>query len=76
MTKAELHHAFVFDCELCGRESFVRAAAVESPDVADMLDAACGMEPGTHADWYTTPRTVRCGHCMAEFDVDVGADDE
>lgn len=76
MNRVELHHAFVFDCSECGRETFVRAAAVESPDVADQLDEACGLEPGVCADWYTTPRAVRCGYCMTEFIVDVGECDE
>jgi len=53
----ELHNAFVWDCESCGRENFVRA-------VTTKLDVQ-GL--GSIGQWVTRPDTVRCTHCSATY---------
>lgn len=62
----ELHCAYVWTCEECGRDSFVRAVIVEmsEEDARGMMEAHGG-EPD---DWktgmlMTRPDEVTCDHC-------------
>jgi hypothetical protein len=80
MDTIELHQAFVFTCEDCGRDTFVRAVeispeAMEGTEMDDetresLTDAneaaeACGINVG--GTWLMAPDTVTCSHCGAEF---------
>ena len=64
----ELHGAFMWDCDECGCENFVRA-------VKPLLDADEGITIETLGRYGTTidecfmaPDSVECIHCGAEFD--------
>jgi hypothetical protein len=64
---AELHPAYVWDCDECGAENFTRAVVHEfSPEEAGELTDA-GLSPTT-GNWMTYPDVVRCRSCQHEFD--------
>jgi hypothetical protein len=73
MTTVELHMAFLWTCDDCGRDNFVRGVTVapeaidpdELPgDVAEWLDA------GGDGGWMSAPDRVTCEHCRATFDTE------
>lgn len=85
-TKAELHSAFVWDCDNCGRENFVRSVTVEmnpdDPEDAELI-AIAREESGHLGDvtgfWQMAPDDVTCQHCGAEYETnaaDMGGDAE
>jgi hypothetical protein len=67
----ELHHAFFWICDACGRDNFARAVTVApeslGPDDRAEFEAA-GFDLG-RGEFTTRPDAVACGHCGAEFDV-------
>jgi predicted nucleic acid-binding Zn ribbon protein len=66
----ELHPAFVFDCDECGRENFVREIVEEHDEETDSeLRSEHSIEPYEEGHWVLTPTTVTCQHCNADFDV-------
>lgn len=69
----ELHNAFVWDCDDCGRENFVRAVIAEltKEDVDHMIAEYGGdREEWETGRWTTRPDEVSCEHCGAEFVVE------
>lgn len=77
MTTVELHAAFVWTCDDCGRDNFTRGVTVapESIDPGDLPDArnadaeAIGewLESGGGGDFLMAPDAVTCGHCGSRF---------
>lgn len=66
----ELNVAYVWDCDACGRENFVRAVVVEMTE-EDQVEQ-CVQYGGEPADWetgqwMTRPEEVTCQHCGATF---------
>ncbi len=77
MQKVELHTAYVWDCEACGRENFCRSVVVEFSE-EDRLEMAKehGVEFET-GEWVQRPDEVICQHCGAEFETeDIHQDDD
>lgn len=66
----ELHPAFVFDCEQCGKETFGRLLVREydAETLAQMRDEH-GIESWEAGDWIEFPGRVTCQHCGKVFDV-------
>jgi len=54
LSSIELIPAFLFDCDVCGMENFVRAVSED--------DEESGLT------WVETPIWVECGHCGAMFE--------
>ena len=90
LPEAELHPAFMWDCDKCGEENFVRAVShlldpndptdretideVYGPGAADDLVADCSRKIVRQM----CPSEVECDGCGAEFDTanPFGSDDE
>lgn len=84
--KAELHAAFVWDCDECGRENFVRAiegnideAALESAEnriVGDLVAPAELVDDELRAEFLVqrislAPDFVYCQSCGKSFPVEI-----
>ena len=64
----ELHAAYMFDCEMCGRENFIRAISPEfSDEEKDELKKEMGIEEDGLADLLLLPEKVICQFCNVEF---------
>lgn len=73
----ELHDAYVWDCDSCGRENFERAVVVAPESLDPETRAALADVAGDDwitGDFTTRPDVVRCRACGAEFDAE-DADD-
>lgn len=81
MRSVDLHQAFLWTCEDCGRDNFERAVAVEPESregrlFADLTDHAVDEvnevlgERGASAGLclVMAPEMVRCPHCGAEYE--------
>jgi len=67
--KVELHPAFVWDCDECGRENFVRAVVAEMSEEEEAeAKEYFGYEPWEDGEFLRSPKTVQCEFCGAEFD--------
>jgi hypothetical protein len=67
---AELHIAYVWDCDACGRENFERAMVYEfSPEEIAEGEYETG-------NWMTHPDSVICRGCGAVFDAKHFCEDE
>jgi len=69
--KIELHMAYVWDCDSCGRENFCRGAVLEfsEEDRAELREEH-GVEEWESGEWMSAPEEVTCQHCGKEFEVD------
>ena len=78
--QVELHQAFVWDCDECGRENFCRAVVAEfseeqKAEVAEDWDLS--PEELRTGLWMTRPDEVTCTHCGTTFEAkDVGEETE
>ena len=71
MKQVDLDCAYVWDCDECGVENFVRAVVVEfTPDeVATQMEEYGGEEEDWQTgEWMTRPEQVTCGKCGATFE--------
>ncbi len=71
--KAELHCAYEWTCDECGRNNFASAITVEmTPGViAGMIGEHGGEEGNWHTGhWMTHPEEVTCQHCGATFETE------
>ena len=65
----ELHPAFVYDCDNCGRENFVRAVRIEADEeTMQELREEHGIEAYDVGDWCQAPVTVKCAYCNTEYE--------
>ena len=73
----ELHLAFLWTCDECGRDNFARAVTV-APESVDLENLPVGsheegerirefLEAGNEGGFLQAPTRVRCAHCHAEF---------
>jgi hypothetical protein len=70
-THVELHLAFVFTCDHCGRDSFVRAVALEPEQTTEMVPEADREKvEGYEGNWCMKPERVKCLRCDSEFEVE------
>lgn len=64
----ELHMAYMFDCDNCGKENFVRGI---SPDFtqseADAIKEKHGIDTCNQGAFVVIPNTVTCKHCNTSF---------
>jgi hypothetical protein len=75
MGVVELHQAFAWDCEECGRENFERAVQAEmTPEEAKEFAAKQGVisedelnDPDFSGCFLMAPKSVKCKHCGNEF---------
>lgn len=67
----ELHPAFVWTCEDCGRENFTRVVRLEPELVPDLIpeDRRAEVE-GREGDWCLAPDRVTCAYCGAEYETE------
>ena len=73
----EIHQAFVWTCDSCGRDNFERAIAVspeeidpsdipvDDPETAEMIRE--WIDGGGEGAFVRAPANVTCPHCGAEF---------
>lgn len=80
MEHVELHQAWTWDCDNCGRENYARAVSVnpdefEAGELEEVADAlGVGGIPGVdyefgelHKMLVSQPEVVKCAHCGEEF---------
>jgi len=65
--KVELHPAFVWDCDSCGRENFARGIVAELS--AEEREEVCD-EHGIDGEMIRQPTKVVCKSCGAKFETD------
>ena len=82
MLKAELHLAFFWICEECGRDNFCRSINTSPADMPeDMVQdlRERGMydpDAGVGGQFSTRPDTVTCCHCESVFEAqDAGSEE-
>jgi transcription elongation factor Elf1 len=71
----ELHVAYVFTCEDCGRDSFVRSTVLEPgsvniDDFPDNEEIRDWIEAVGTGNFCTIPTEVTCSHCGTKFDTE------
>jgi len=73
----EVHTAWVWDCDDCGRENYERAATLEASEdeIAELRDDY-GVQSWETGDFVAWPDQVTCVHCGETFDVDKRSGDE
>ena len=84
MVKIELHPAYAWDCDACGRENFVRGLVAEMSE-EELAEARerFGLESWEMGGFLRVPVVVVCQFCGAdfetvpdEFDEDVDLEDD
>ena len=73
MASVELHNAYFYDCDSCGRENFHRGITVAfSKEDVESVRKEYGLEEDDLIDgtWSFKPAQVICEHCKAVFDVE------
>jgi len=60
---ARLHHAFRWDCDVCGRENFERAICMEKEYIQGKIEG----EVDKDGEYVLYPALVSCNHCSAQF---------
>jgi hypothetical protein len=80
MRSVELHQAFLWTCDECGRDNFERAVTCdpENFDEDSLEQLAMILESGADgAVLVTAPDTVTCRFCRAEYEaIDGPCEDE
>lgn len=73
----ELHLAYMWDCNSCGCENFVRAMvpSLSDEEIEELRDEH-GVQPWETGKFTTAPSSVKCSHCGAEFETDHSVDGE
>ena len=77
MDSVELHPAFIWDCNECGRENLTRTVLgdFDQETLHDMREQH-GITEYESGDWYTAPTTVRCRYCGGTFSTSNDEDDQ
>lgn len=69
MNTIDLHQAFSWICDECGKRNFERAIAVEmSEEEKESMCSEIGVNP-EEGDWLRAPINVQCVSCKAEYEV-------
>lgn len=68
----ELLPAFLWVCDVCGRDNFERCRRIEpeSLEAAELQAFAEEFKIHHEGDFLESPGEVKCAYCGAEFDVD------
>lgn len=67
----ELHLAFVYDCDNCGKENFVRSIRIEADeDTMQELMEEHGVQPYEIGEYQQAPTTVKCTFCGTEYNTE------
>jgi hypothetical protein len=70
----ELHLAYLWTCDNCGRDNFDRAVSVPASAVTlegQSEEVREWIESGESGDFQAKPDRVKCLHCSAEYDTEV-----
>lgn len=68
MIEIELHHAYMFDCNHCGRENYVRPIHRELDlEEATTLKDKYNIDQESIGRFEIVPDYVQCHHCHAKF---------
>jgi transcription elongation factor Elf1 len=84
LRKLEVFPAWVFTCNDCGKDTFVRSVVAEmsQEEREEQLRVEMKLElwepipEGTFGEWTTYPTTLKCDHCKAEFESEHYSDSE
>lgn len=68
MENIEIHQAYFFVCDKCGRDSFGRLLPVGSEERAELQDEY-DVEPGFMDKLMMVPAVVSCQHCHERYSV-------
>jgi hypothetical protein len=76
--KVELHQAFTWTCESCGRDNFERGVTVapesvdldELPDTEETESIRMWIAEGGEGVFVVAPDWVTCGHCGERFETE------
>lgn len=69
METIEMHPAFTWDCDTCGREQFTRAVRPEmSSEDREELHRQHGVDPHTGGELLMLPMVVVCRDCGSRFE--------
>lgn len=73
----EVHPAYVFDCDECGAENFVRAIVPEmSQEELDELRIEHGVQPWEAGQFTAFPNEVVCSKCGFRYATQHMCDDD
>lgn len=61
-TSVEIHQAFLWTCDDCGRDNFERAITVSPETIEEWVE---GIGEGA---WLRAPDRVTCSHCGTNFE--------
>lgn len=69
--KAQMHPAYMWDCEECGGENFERAMrpCLSEEEIAELRDEH-GVQPWEEGELLTYPDSVTCRHCQSTFETE------
>lgn len=80
LPKVEIHQAFVWTCDECGRDSFVRAIHTPDSVVVESMCEQDGIEKyeaeaileesGLTGQWCMAPSVVKCPHCGCQYETE------
>ena len=70
-TLIEIHEAYCFDCEECGRENFFRVVNRETENLDIHEDAQRLKDEGWSVSACMIPESVTCEFCKSEFAIEV-----
>ena len=71
MQSVELHHAYMFTCEHCGTDQFIRGIIPEMSEQEKIeLRLDFGLQPWEEGEFTVKPETVTCGTCNHSFIVE------
>lgn len=69
MDKVELHVAYEWICNECGRTNFVSSVIFEFDEETEQeMREDFGLEPGDDGDFCHIPDTVKCKDCGTEYE--------
>ena len=71
-TLIEIHPAYVFDCDECGKENFFRAVNMESNNFELDEEQKEMSEDGWEFKAVYVPEFVECEFCKARFEIGSG----
>ena len=81
MERVEMHQAYVWDCNQCGRENFERAIEFDGPQeekdemlrqmgAIDEWQSEADLPDGVGIGLQMAPDKVTCKHCQAVFETE------
>lgn len=68
MKEVELHAAYVWDCDDCGRENFTRGCTPNlSDEEVQEIREELNLDDGHFGNFVLMPDTVECKFCKTKF---------